>query len=181
MTWPTTPIATTNLDQGLDNPALARADIKQMADAVNGILGAITPVDANNSVATDDLLQYNGTAWVNQDLMMKAYQERITSLGTVASGTVNIDFDATPVQTLTLTGNVTFAFVNGNTETAKSVTLWLQHSGAGRSITFPGGTRFAYGDNSLSTSAGTIDMIHMQSVYLFGTPYKMVSIIKGFA
>lgn len=181
MTWPTVQIITTHLDQGADNPALARADIKLMADAVNGIMTAITPIAADNSKTTDDVLQYDGTAWVNQDLIMKAYQERITSLGTVNSGTVNIDFDATPVQTLIAGGNLTFAFVNGNTETAKSVTLWFQHSGAGRSITFPANTKFAYGDNSLSTTAGAIDMIHMQSVYLFGTPYKMVSIIKGFA
>lgn len=35
MTWPTTTINTTNLDAGSDEPRLARADIKDMADAVN--------------------------------------------------------------------------------------------------------------------------------------------------
>jgi len=37
MTWPTTPISTTHLDAGSDNPGLARADIKLMADSVNAI------------------------------------------------------------------------------------------------------------------------------------------------
>ena len=37
MTWPTTTISTSNMDAGGDNPALARADIKQMADNVNAI------------------------------------------------------------------------------------------------------------------------------------------------
>lgn len=181
MTWPTTQISTANLDAGTDNPALARAQLKETVDAVNGMMSAITPVNANTSVATDDVLQYDGTNWVNQDLTMKAYQERITSLGTVSSGTVTIDFDSTPVQTLILTGNVTFSFANGSVDTAKSVTLWLQHSGGGRTITWPAGTRFAFGDDSLSTTASAIDMIHIQTVYLWGSPYKMVSIVKGFA
>jgi hypothetical protein len=37
MTWPTITIDTTNLDEGNDSPALARPDIKQMADNVNAI------------------------------------------------------------------------------------------------------------------------------------------------
>lgn len=180
MTWPTTQISTANLDSGTDNPALAREQLKQTVDAVNGIISGLGPVDTG-SVIQDHVLQYDGTNWINQDLIMRAYQERITSLGTVSSGTVNIDFDSTPVQTLILTGNVTVAFVNGSTQTAKSVTLWLQHSGAGRSITWPAGTRFAYGDSTLSTTSGAIDMIHIQTVYLWGSPYRMVSIVKGFS
>jgi hypothetical protein len=46
MTWPTTPINTTNLDNGADEPRLARADLKNMADAVNDMIaqgGAATP------------------------------------------------------------------------------------------------------------------------------------------
>jgi hypothetical protein len=38
MTWPTTPINTTNLDNGADEPRLARADLKNMADAVNAMI-----------------------------------------------------------------------------------------------------------------------------------------------
>ena len=40
MAWPSTPIVTTHLDAGTDDPSAARPDIKLMADAVNGIMGA---------------------------------------------------------------------------------------------------------------------------------------------
>lgn len=38
MTWPTTKAGTTNVDQGTDKISLARADIKQNIDNVNGIM-----------------------------------------------------------------------------------------------------------------------------------------------
>lgn len=56
MTWPTTPVSTTHLDEGSDNPAQARADLKQLADNVNDIVDTFDVVDANNG----DILQYNG-------------------------------------------------------------------------------------------------------------------------
>jgi hypothetical protein len=179
MTWPTTPISTEHLDQGSDNPTQAREDIRKMADAVNGIADAFGVV-TTTTPATDELLQWTGSAWSNQDLIMKNYDERITSLGTVSSGVVDIDFLAAPVQTLILSGNVTFAFQNANNTTAKSVTLWLKHSGEGRNITWPSGTLFAFGDRNLSQTADSIDMIHIQSVFIFGSTHRLVSILAGF-
>lgn len=38
MTFPTTPIPTTNLDSGTKDPSLARADILQMAQTLNAIM-----------------------------------------------------------------------------------------------------------------------------------------------
>lgn len=179
MTWPTQPVSTQHLDQGSDNPTQARDDIRSMADNINAVAAEFGVV-AIESPVQDELLQYDGTAWVNQDLVMKNYDERVLSLGTVASGVVNIDFEAAPVQNITLTGSVTFAFVNANNTTAKSVTVWVKHSGSGRNITFPSGTRFAYGDNVLSDTADFIDMLHIQSVFIYGSTHRMVSIIRGF-
>lgn len=50
MTWPTTPINTTNLDAGSDQPALARADLKSMADAVNAMIDYGDPYDPASPV-----------------------------------------------------------------------------------------------------------------------------------
>ena len=50
MTWPTTPINTTNLDNGADEPRLARADIKNMADAVNAMIDYGDPYNPESPV-----------------------------------------------------------------------------------------------------------------------------------
>lgn len=55
MAWPTSSVATTHLDEGSDNPALARGDLKQMADNVNAMQNMITM----SGVSNDDLLVYS--------------------------------------------------------------------------------------------------------------------------
>ena len=50
MTWPSTPINTTNLDNGADEPRLARADLKNMADAVNAMIDYGDPYDPASPV-----------------------------------------------------------------------------------------------------------------------------------
>jgi len=40
MSFPTTPISTTNLDAGTDNPSLARADLKSLVDAFNALIAS---------------------------------------------------------------------------------------------------------------------------------------------
>jgi hypothetical protein len=57
MTWPTTPIPTTNLDAGSDQPRLARADLKQMADAVNDIQATFDI----NGASDGDIIVYNAS------------------------------------------------------------------------------------------------------------------------
>ena len=55
MAWPTTNISTQNLDQGTDSPALARVDIKNMADSVNAMTNSIT----DSGVSNNDILKYS--------------------------------------------------------------------------------------------------------------------------
>jgi len=43
MTWPTTPIGTTNIDAGTGSPATARADLKSAVDAVNSMIAMGDP------------------------------------------------------------------------------------------------------------------------------------------
>lgn len=91
MTWPTTPIATTNLDAGSDQPRLARADLKDMADAVN----AIQDTFDINGAADGDLMVYNSTSskWEYTDgstyIAANATPAMIEALIQVSSGTVN--------------------------------------------------------------------------------------------
>ena len=48
-TWPTTTISTTNLDSASDQPGLARADLKSMADVVNELVNYGTPTSGATS------------------------------------------------------------------------------------------------------------------------------------
>jgi hypothetical protein len=79
------------------------------------------------------------------------------------------------VQTITLTGNVTFnAF--SNAETGQSMTLIVKQDGTG-SRTLSSTMKFAGADKTLSTAANSIDII---SVFYDGTNYY-ASLAKGFA
>ena len=68
MAWPTTKATTTALDQGSDNPNLARPEIKQNIDNVNSIIDEFS--DVSISTPTDgQVLTYNDTnsRWENAD------------------------------------------------------------------------------------------------------------------
>jgi len=56
MAWPTDAIITTDMDAGTDNPANARAEIKQMADNVNDIM--------NSRAAANGIASLNSTGRV---------------------------------------------------------------------------------------------------------------------
>lgn len=61
MAWPTTTITTTDMDAGTDSPAVARAQIKQMADDINAMIAALNAalgvagLDASGLIATTQL------------------------------------------------------------------------------------------------------------------------------
>ena len=179
MAWPTTSVSTTHLDEGSDNPALARADIKSAVDNLNGIAGEFGNV-AITSASNYDLLQYNGSAWVNQDLILDGFSETLNDLGSVGTETVNLDFNGRAVAQMVMTGNPTLTFSNTGTSNAKTVSLFVKHSGSGRSITFPAGVKFALNDNVLSNTADSIDLIIITTVSVFGSAQVFVSIVRGF-
>lgn len=90
MTWPTTPVATTNLDAGSDQPRLARADLKQMADNVNDIQATFDI----NGAADGDLMIYNSATskWEYADgstyIAANSTPANIQAAIQVSSGTV---------------------------------------------------------------------------------------------
>jgi hypothetical protein len=89
MTWPTTPVSTTHLDAATDNPADARADIKQMADNVN----AITDTFSITSPSTGDLLVYNNST---QKFENKAQTTALGYLTQVA--VIDFSYNGTQIQ-----------------------------------------------------------------------------------
>ena len=63
MTFPTTPIPTTNLDSSADDPSLARADILQMAQTLNTIMDEAN--QANGVALLTSEGTYDGTKLPN--------------------------------------------------------------------------------------------------------------------
>jgi len=62
MTWPTSQVSTTNLDQGTDNPGLARVELKQAVDNVNSIVAEFGNVSLSGST-TGQVLTKSGNVW----------------------------------------------------------------------------------------------------------------------
>lgn len=56
MAWPTGSVNTTNLDAGSDSPALARPDLKTMADKVNAMIPARAAADGVASLDANTLI-----------------------------------------------------------------------------------------------------------------------------
>lgn len=56
MTFPTTPIPTTNLDSGTKDPSLARADILQMAQTLNAIMSEVNTTGGVTLLGSDGKL-----------------------------------------------------------------------------------------------------------------------------
>ena len=99
------------------------------------------------------------------------YKETVYNLGTT-SGTITPNVANGNVQTITLSGNITF---NGftNPVAGQSLTLIINTNGTGRTLTST--MKFAGGEKTLSTTS-TIDII---SVFYTGTTYY-ASLAKGF-
>lgn len=180
MTWPTTPVSTTHLDEGSDNPAQARADLKQLADNVNAIAAEFEDVEFA-SKESDNVIQWNGNEWVNRNLIIGDFAERVLELGQKGNETVSVDFSKSAVQTVDATDDITFSFTGINVNQAKSTTIWFKHSADDIEITWPTGTKFAYGNPLISNTTGQIDMLHVQGLIIFGETQYFVSIVRGFA
>ena len=99
---------------------------------------------------------------------------------TNAIGTVSTSFTPTmsngPVQTITLTGNLTLNAPSGMT-TGQSITLIITQPSSGNAfMTANSVYKFAYGTRSLSTAGNAIDMM---GIFYSGTTY-LVNLAKGY-
>jgi hypothetical protein len=60
MTWPTSQVSTTNLDQGTDNPGLARPDLKSAVDNINAVVAEFGNVSLSSSTEGQVITKVSG-------------------------------------------------------------------------------------------------------------------------
>ena len=143
-------------------------------DAAAGSGGITTVTAGTNIDVTEDSA---GGVTVNLEsvvdgIELKDYKETVYSLGTT-SGTITPDVANGNVQTITLSGNLTFSAFS-NPEAGQSLTLIIDMNGTGRTLTST--MLFAGGDKTISTT-DTVDII---SVFYDGTTYY-ASLAKDFS
>lgn len=183
MTWPTQAVSTQHLDSGADNPALARADLKQAVDNLNSVVEELTTsgVTAGTYGNTQQIPQVTvdvkgrvTSATANYP-DLRRYTEPVYT-HTTTSGNVTVNFNNGNFQTITATGNITLSFANA--PAAGTVTLVLDHNGTARTVTFPtSNIKYASNVRTVSSTAST-DMI-IATTLNNGSNY-LVSIVKGF-
>ncbi len=93
--------------------------------------------------------------------VLQAYEERFVALGSISSGTYNIDLSLSNLFTITLSSSVTFTFTNPPASNkSKPITIILtQGAGGSKLATF---TNAIYTDGIapiLTTAAGSIDVL----------------------
>ena len=122
------------------------------------------------NVVEDTTPQLGGTldAQGNEinNVILEDYKETIYTGGTT-TGTITPDVVNGNVQSITLTGSITFNAFN-SPETGQSMTLIVKQPSSGGPYTLTSTMKFAGGTNTLSTAADAIDII---SVVYDGTNY----------
>ena len=148
----------------------------QGVQGVQGITGSQGPIGYTGSAGTFSgtfTADVDGAGYTLSNINFKDYKETNYSLSYAA--TITPDVVNGNVQTVTLTGNVTFnAFANP--ESGQSLTLIVKQDATG-SRTLTSSMKFAGGDKTLSTAANSIDII---TVFYDGTNYY-ASLARGFA
>jgi hypothetical protein len=124
--------------------------------ALNGIVGGVTPNSATFTTAT-----------INNRII-----ENVNGIGSVGS-TATIDWSAGDVQTMTLTNNCTLTFTNPpSSGKAQTLTLVVfQDSTGGRTLTYPSGIRWSYGQAPVLTTYPTYRDVLSFITYDGGTTY----------
>lgn len=136
-------------------------------------LGGNLDVNGNQIVSVSNgniVIAPNGTGMTKISGLQ--YGEKVYSLGST-SGTITPDVSNGNVQTITLTGNLTFSAFS-NPVAGQSLTLIIDTNGTGRTLTST--MLFAGADKTISAT-DTVDII---SVFYDGTTYY-ASLAKGFA
>jgi len=77
MAWPTTSVSTANVDQGIDSPTQARAQLKDMVDTINQMADEFGDVNLTSAVEGDIMTLQNGV-WKTEQLYEKGYVATLT-------------------------------------------------------------------------------------------------------
>lgn len=94
MTWPTTQVSTTNLDQGTDNPGLARPDLKQAVDNINAVVSEFGNVSLAASTEGQVITKVSGV-WTGSTIntygntQVSAYLQANPQPGTYSNANVS--------------------------------------------------------------------------------------------
>lgn len=174
MTWPTTPVSTQYLDEGTDEPRLARANIKSAVDNVNSIAAEFGNV-AISSSANYQVLQHNGTVYRNTYPEMARYTEPISNVSPT-TGNITINCAAGNNFMLTPTGacSVTFA----NLAAGSTATLWI-HWNTGYNVAV-NSVKWSGGFATLSNSSSSTDAVIVTRLGASFDDYYFASLVKGF-
>lgn len=168
MAWPTANVSLSNVDAGSDSISSARADIYTAMSYVNEI--------REFGVNTTDNQTIGGNKTFTGNTTLNEYVETVYALGST-SGTITPSVYNGPVQTLTLTGNLTLNAPTGMT-TGSNMVLIIRQDGTGsRAMTANTAYKFAGNSKTLSTAANSIDVM---TVFYDGTNY-LCSLNKNYA
>lgn len=146
---------------------------EQGIQGIQGITGATGFTGSAGTFSGTFTADVDGAGYTLSNINFKDYKE--TNYTLTYAATITPDVVNGNVQTVTLTGNVTFnAFANP--ESGQSLTLIVKQDATG-SRTLSSTMKFAGADKTLSTAANSIDII---TVFYDGTNYY-ASLAKGFA
>jgi hypothetical protein len=163
---------------------LGRVDNAAMVHVPSGWVSANTSLvtnsyalwneDARSSITTAGNII--STASANKYGTMQTFNEKVVALGN-QTGAVTANVALGSVQTLTATGDITINTTNiTNAVAGSSITLIITQDGTGSRL-LTSDLKYAGGSKTLSTAAGSIDVI---SVFYDGTNY-LASLVKGYA
>ena len=140
----------------------------------NANVAAYLPTYTGNLVSLTGNVTTTANISATNRVIASNYREGVFSFGN-ATGTITPDIANGSIQTMTLTGNITFNSIT-NTAAGSSATFILTQDGTGgRTLTST--MKFAGGSKTLSTAANAVDII---SVFYDGTTYY-ASLTKGYA
>ena len=112
-----------------------------------------------------------------QDTILTTTREKTANLG-IIQGTVTVDANVAPIQSATVTANITFNTTNmTNFNTGQSVTLVLTQNTNANVRLLTSNLKYAGGSKILSSANAAIDTI---SITYDGTNY-LASLVKGYA
>lgn len=162
-----------NSSLGIWEPGTITSGIANVVEDTTPQLGG--DLDTNGS---DIIMGSNSVAVTSWDRLMYSrlysYVEAYSG-PTTTSGTIDIDGEVN-LRYLTMNGNVTFT---ESLERAQTVTFVINQDATGsRTITFPAGSIFANGDNTINTAANSTTVITFLKGTSFSSSAVLVSISK---
>jgi hypothetical protein len=152
------------------------------ANIIQTATGQITtPAGSNGNIT----LNPDGTGWFvvtnitpaffGNSITVKDVRDTVYT-GGATTGTITPDCANGDIQTITLTGNITFNAFN-NPQPGQTMTLIITQPSSGGPYTLTSTMKFAGGLKTLSTANSAIDMLHVS--YIGGTYYA--SLVLGYA